>query len=125
MEWAIEFDEDFSAWFEALELSLREEILASLKVLAALGPALGRPRVDSVKSSRHTNMKELRVQYKGAPWRIFFAFDPERTAILLIGGDKTGDERFYKINIPIADARFDKHIKELRQAKKPRTGRIE
>jgi hypothetical protein len=63
-------------------------------------------------------MKELRVQFKGAPWRILFAFDLERTAILLVGGDKTGDERFYKINTPIADARFDKHIEELRQAKK-------
>jgi len=118
MEWAIEFDEDFSIWFEALELKLQEEILATLKVLATLGPALARPRVDSLKNSRHPNMKELRVQYKGSPWRILFAFDPERKAILLVGGDKTGDDRFYKINIPIADLRFDKHLEGLKQAKK-------
>ena len=66
----------------------------------------------------HSNMKELRVQCKGSPWRILFAFDPDRKAILLVGGDKTGDERFYKTNIPIADARFDKHLEELKEAKR-------
>lgn len=60
-------------------------------------------------------MKELVVQYKGDPWRILFAFDPQRHAILLVGGDKTGDKRWYKTNIPIADARFDKHLAELKE----------
>lgn len=118
MDWIIEFDEDFSVWFESIELPVQNEILAALKVLRQLGPSLGRQRVDSVKGSRHSNMKELRVQCKGSPWRILFAFDPDRKAILLVGGDKTGDERFYKTNIPIADARFDKHLEELKEAKR-------
>jgi hypothetical protein len=61
-------------------------------------------------------MKELRVQYKGDPWRILFAFDPVRRAILLVGGDKTGDDRWYKKNIPLADARFDKHLEQVKEA---------
>lgn len=115
MEWIIEFDEDFSTWFEALEEDLQDEIKATLKVLAELGPALRRPRVGKIEGSKHSEMKELVVQYKGDPWRILFAFDPQRHAILLVGGDKTGDKRWYKVNIPIADTRFDKHLAELKK----------
>jgi hypothetical protein len=115
MEWTIEFDEDFSTWFEALEEGVQDEITANLKVLAELGPALRRPRVGKIESSKHSTMKELVVQYKGNPWRILFAFDPQRHAILLVGGDKTGDNRWYKENIPIADKRFDKHLAELKK----------
>jgi hypothetical protein len=124
MEWAVEFDEDFSLWFEDLELKLQEELIANFKVLATVGPTLGRPRVDSLKNSKHPNMKELRIQYKGTPWRIIFAFDPERKAILLVGGDKTNDERFYRINIPLADARFDKHLEELKRSKRAQKRKI-
>jgi hypothetical protein len=115
MEWEIEFDEEFSTWFESLEEDLQDEIKATLKVLAELGPALRRPRVGKIEGSKHSEMKELVVQYKGDPWRILFAFDPQRHAILLVGGDKTGDKRWYKTNIPIADARFDKHLAELKE----------
>jgi len=117
MEWIIEFDEDFSAWFHAQEDDLQDEITAALKVLAAFGPALRRPRVGNIGDSKHSQMKELIVQYQGEPWRILFAFDPDRHAILLVGGNKTGDNRWYKTTIPIADARFDKHLAELKVKK--------
>ena len=117
MEWTVEFHPDCSAWFEGLEEDLQDEILANLRVLSQLGPALGRPRVDTVKDSAYPNMKELRVQYKGDPWRILFAFDPERVAIVLVGGNKGGDNRWYKTNIPIADARYKQHLEELEKEK--------
>lgn len=77
------------------------------------GPSLGRPHVDGVKGSGFGNMKELRVQVAGKPWRILFAFDPIRGAVLLLGGDKTGDARWYKVHVPIADARFRRHLDSL------------
>jgi len=78
-----------------------------MEVLKRIGPNLGRPYVDSVKGSRHENMKELRVKSKGRPFRIFFTFDPFRQAILLIGGNKTGVKRFYTRMIPIADTLYE------------------
>jgi hypothetical protein len=82
-------------------------------LLENTGPMLGRPYADTVRSSRHPNMKELRVQAAGDPLRIFFAFDPRRMAILLIGGDKTGDDRFYERMVPLADRLYDEHLAEL------------
>jgi hypothetical protein len=77
------------------------------------GPQLGRPYVDTVEGSAFTNMKELRVQFRGDPWRILFAFDPRRSAILLVGGNKRGDNRWYKKHLPIADERFRRHLERL------------
>jgi hypothetical protein len=79
------------------------------------GSSLARPHADTLKGSRHPNMKELRTQSGGKPIRSFFAFDPRRSAILLIGGDKTGDPRFYDQMIPIADDLYDEHLKELQK----------
>jgi hypothetical protein len=73
---------------------------------------LGRPYVDTIKGSAFTNMKELRVQYDGNPYRILFAFDPQRQAVLLIGGNKRGDKRWYEKNIPIAERRFAEYLAE-------------
>jgi hypothetical protein len=81
------------------------------------GPLLGRPYVDTLKGSKYPNLKELRVQYKGEPWRILFAFDPIRQAIVLVGGNKTGDKRWYEKNIPIAETRFTEHLKTLEEGK--------
>jgi hypothetical protein len=86
-----------------------------VKLLQQLGPLLGRPHADTVKGSRHSNMKELRTQHRGRPLRTLFAFDPRRSAILLIGGDKTGDDRFYDRMIPLADRLYDEHLHELRR----------
>lgn len=77
------------------------------------GPNLGRPQADTVKGSKHSNMKELRCQISGDPYRVLFAFDLTRAAILLIGGNKGGDKRFYETMIPIADKLYDDHLKEI------------
>ncbi|MBX3409955.1 MAG: type II toxin-antitoxin system RelE/ParE family toxin [Phycisphaeraceae bacterium] len=84
-------------------------------ILEAVGPGLGRPLVDTLKGSRHANMKELRTQHEGEPYRTLFAFDPRRCAILLIGGNKTGDKRFYNTFIPQADRLYDEHPAELKR----------
>ena len=113
MSWSVLTHPEFEKWLLSLERSVRNELVASFELLEKFGPMLGRPRVDTLKGSKYPNMKELRVQYKGDPWRILFAFDPKRSAILLIGGNKGGDERWYKTNIPIADARYAEHLKQL------------
>src|SRR5262245_45594095 len=117
MEWDIRLDGDFEAWFDSLERDVRNEIVAHINLLREYGPQLGRPHVDTLEDSAFTNMKELRVQFRGDPWRILFAFDPRRAAILLVGGNKRGDKRWYKKQIPIADERFRRHLKRLEQGK--------
>jgi hypothetical protein len=84
-------------------------------ILKELGPSLGRPYVDTIENSKHKNMKELRVQNKKRLFRIFFAFDPDRNALLLIGGDKRGDKRFYQRMIPIADELYDCYLEVKRR----------
>jgi hypothetical protein len=115
MEWDVQFDEDFAAWLAGLEADLRNEIIAHANLLRQHGPQLGRPYVDTLEDSAFTNMKELRVQFRGDPWRILFAFDPHRAAILLVGGNKRGDKRWYKKQLPIADERFRRHLRRLEQ----------
>ncbi len=94
--WIIERTEEILAWIAQLDDDAKEAIYKNLLILKDIGPSLGRPYVDSVKQSKHKNMKELRVQNKRRLFRIFFIFDPDRKAILLIGGDKRGDKRFYQ-----------------------------
>jgi hypothetical protein len=112
--WIIETTDTFDEWFDALDDTDRTNVLALLIVLRERGAMLSRPYADTVKGSRHGNMKELRVQSKGNPLRIFFAFDPTRKGILLCAGNKTGNEkRFYDTMIPIADREFTKHLENL------------
>lgn len=113
MEWEVIADEEFVAWFVRQPIGLQDEILVHRNLLKQYGPKLGRSRVDTVKGSKFANMKELRVQWKGQPWRILFAFDPKRRGILLLGGNKQGNRRRYDKNIPIADARFEQHLKRM------------
>ncbi len=115
MEWNVLFDEDFETWFDGLDEAVQDAILESVPLLRERGPQLGRPHVDTVKGSAFANMKELRLKVHGEPWRILFAFDPARAAILLVGGNKGGDKRWYKTNIPIADERLRWHLKRLGQ----------
>jgi hypothetical protein len=89
-------------------------------VLEQRGPALRRPHAGTIDGSRHANMKELIVQHAGRPYRILFAFDPRRCAILLIGGDKTGNDRWYQEYVPIADELFDEHLETLRREEQAR-----
>ena len=120
MTWTVLFHDAFDAEFEALVEDLQDELLAHAKLLATFGPDLGRPTVDTLKGSRHTNMKELRFSWNGQVWRVAFAFDPQRQAILLVGGDKGGADqrRFYKRLLAMADARYDDHLVTLSQSTK-------
>lgn len=105
---------------------MQDEILAIMGLLKRFGPALGRPRVDTLKGSSHANMKELRFDAADGVWRVAFAFDPKRQAILLVGGDKSGgsEKRFYKRLIKKADERFDAHLSQLEeQARRERQRR--
>ncbi|WP_113906896.1 type II toxin-antitoxin system RelE/ParE family toxin [Aliidiomarina celeris] len=112
--WEIRTTDTFDAWFDALDDTDRENVIAAMMVLEQKGPMLSRPYADTVNSSAHKNMKELRVQSKGSPIRAFFAFDPNRAAILLCAGEKTGKEkRFYEEMIPVADKEFSAHLDAL------------
>ena len=113
MAWDVYLDDDFAAWLTGLAVDVRNEIVASADLLREHGPQLGRPHVDTLENSAFTNMKELRVQFRGDPWRILFAFDPQRAVILLVGGNKRGDKRWYKKHLPIAEERFRRHLKSL------------
>lgn len=112
MLWTVSFHDDFDTEFETLPQSVQEAIVATSLLLKAYGPALGRPHADTLAGSRHANMKELRVRAGDGAWRIAFAFDPERRAVLLIAGDKSGvaQKLFYKRLIARADHRFDQHL---------------
>ena len=110
--WQIVNTDTFREWFAEQDEDVQADILASAQVLKTYGPQLGRPHVDTLNDSRHTNMKELRVQSKGRPFRIFFVFDPKRQAVFLIGGNKEGDKRFYKRMIAKADELYDEYLEE-------------
>lgn len=103
--WKVISTELYDQWFDEQDFDLREDMLAAFKILREFGPNLGRSHVDTVKNSDFPNMKELRVQSDGRPVRAFFAFDPERKAVVLCAGDKTGlnEKRFYKemIKLPM------------------------
>lgn len=111
--WEVDFTDEFGNWWETLTEDEQEALAVSVKLLQVLGPALGRPHADTVKQSKHKNMKELRTQTHGQPIRTFYAFDPHRHAILLMGGNKTGDKRFYERMISVADRLLDEHLQEL------------
>jgi hypothetical protein len=115
MAWEVESTDEYDAWFEALAEEERERVDTIVLVLEDRGPMLRRPYVGTIDGSRHANMKELRVQHAGSPYRILFAFDPKRVAILLIGGNKTGDPRWYDRMVPVADDLYDKHLAGLRK----------
>lgn len=114
-EWEAEFTDEFGTWWSGLTEGEQIDVRAGVNLLRRFGPALGRPPVDSVASSKHANMKELRIQHRGQPYRVLFAFDPRRAAILLIGGNKTGKGRWYKEFVPIADRLYDEHLEALRK----------
>ena len=112
MKWEVGFHKDFDPEFDALPHAVQNELLAHALLLEQFGPQLGRPRVDTLKGSRHANMKELRFDAADGVWRVAFAFDPKRNAVLLIAGDKSGgsEKRFYRQLIAKADERFDEHL---------------
>ena len=116
MSWIVEFHQDFETEFDALPKDVQNKLLARANMLEAFGSELGRPHVDTLNGSRHSNMKELRFKAADGVWRVAFAFDLRRNAILLVAGDKSGssETRFYKQLIKTADARFDNHLSQLK-----------
>jgi hypothetical protein len=120
VKWAVSFHDEFNAEFDALSEAVQDEMLAHARLLEQFGPQLGRPRVDTLNGSRHANMKELRFDAADGTWRVAFAFDPKRKAILLVAGDKSGgsEKRFYRQLIAKADRRFDLHLARLKKERK-------
>jgi hypothetical protein len=120
VKWSVEMADEFEPEFDALHEDVQTEILALSLVLEEFGPQLGRPRVDTLKGSRHVNMKELRFSAAKGEWRVAFAFDPRRRAILLVAGDKAGvsEKRFYRELIRKADIRFDAHLAQLKKERR-------
>ena len=120
MGWAVEIGDEFEPEFDRLHDDVQTERLAHSRLLQQFGPQLGRPRVDTLKGSRHRNLKELRFAAAGGEWRVAFAFDTKRRAVLLVAGDKSGgsEKHFYRELIRKADERFDAHLARLRKERK-------
>jgi len=115
VSWNAYFHPKFKAEFDQLSNVVQDELLASLTPLREYGPSLGRPEVDTLKGSTYPNMKELRFKAGGGVWRVAFAFDPKRAAILLVAGDKSGvsEKKFYQRLIDKADKRYKEHLDRL------------
>ena len=111
--WNVEYTDEFGEWWETLSEGEQDAVDRSVGLLEDKGPSLKFPYSSDVRQSRHGAMRELRSQCKGNPLRTFYAFDPRRTAILLIGGDKTGRDNFYGEMVPKADQIFDEYLKEI------------
>ena len=118
--WLVSTTDQFDGWFGELGEDGQVEIIAKVELLRLMGPQLGRPHADTLKGSRHSNMKELRANTKDKVLRIAFAFDPDRSAILLVGGDKSrvGQKRIYKRLIAEADEVYDRHLQRVAARKK-------
>jgi len=115
MSWSVEYTDEFGEWYATLLAAAQDDIDRVVGLLEARGPQLPFPFSSGIAGSPHDHMRELRVQSAGEPHRIFYAFDPRRTAILLIGGNKTGDDRFYETMIPLADRLYDAYLDEIRR----------
>ena len=111
--WDVEYTDEFGSWWNSLSADEQDSINFGVRLLQERGPNLKRPFADTIAGSRYPNMKELRCQHEGRPYRVLYAFDPRRTAILLIGGDKTGKPNWYEENVPRADAIYAQHLKEV------------
>jgi len=122
VQWAVEFHAEFAVEVRQLSQSVREKLKAAAIILGENGPLLGRPLADTLKGSGHANMKELRFDADGGARRVAYAFDAQRKAILLVGGDKSGigKERFYRNLLRVADERFDQHLQSLRLKRQSR-----
>jgi hypothetical protein len=120
MTWAVEFQNEFATEFLGFSKAIQDELLALLIKLRQFGPELGRPDVDTLKGSQYPNMKELRLGAGDEVWRVAFAFDPRRKAILLVGGSKSGvpQRRFYRGLIRVADERFEHHLATMAKERK-------
>lgn len=115
MTWEVEYTDEFGHWWDSLDEEEQEDVAMAVVLLEARGPTLPFPYSSGIVGSRHRSMRELRIQHAGRPYRVLYSFDPRRAAILLIGGDKTGDGRFYDRLVPLAERLFDDHLELLRR----------
>lgn len=120
MDWRVDYHPTFADEHKDLAEAVQDELAAMVKLLKVAGPQLKRPGSDTLNGSKHANMKELRFNADDGVWRVAYAFDPERKAILLVAGDKSGvsQKKFYKALIDRADARFDEHLAALDKARR-------
>jgi hypothetical protein len=123
MKWTVIFHDEFEPEFDDLPAEVQDELLAEAGFVEKFGPETGRPHVDKLKGSAYANMKELRFEAADGEWRVAFAFDPKRRAILLVAGDKIGvsSKRFYKQLIAKADARYERHLERQKTEGKKAT----
>ncbi len=113
--WEVEYTDEFEDWWITLIESEQIDVASCVDLLEKRGPNLQFPYSSGVEDSKHQHMRELRIQHHGRPYRVLYAFDPRRCAILLLGGDKTGNNRWYTTHIPIADKLYDEHLRELKE----------
>jgi hypothetical protein len=111
--WEVEFTDEFGEWWSGLILAEQESIRVKVELLAELGSSLMRPHADTIHGSRVQNIRELRIQHEGRPYRVLYVFDPRRTGVLLIGGDKTGNPRWYEEVVPKAERIYGQHLREI------------
>lgn len=111
--WEVEYTDKFGAWWEGLDEAAQIAVDATVRLLEKKGPQLPFPHSSDVRGSRFGQMRELRIQHKGEPYRVLYAFDPRRTAILLIGGNKSGNDRWYQEYVPRADRLYEDHLAAL------------
>lgn len=113
--WEVEFTDEFDEWWDGLTVDEQNSIADGVYVLEEFGPTLARPQADTVRGSKYPNMRELRIQHQGRPYRVLYAFDPRRVGVLLIGGDKTGKSRWYEEFVPTADTIYSQHLREIEE----------
>ena len=115
MSWDVEYTDEFEIWWQTLDEGEQIAVAMTVGLLERMGPSLPFPYSSAVFGSKHGHMRELRSRCEGRPLRTLYAFDPRRTAILLVGGDKTGETRWYEIFVPIADRLYDEHLREIEE----------
>lgn len=115
MTWAVEFTNEFEQWWADLDEGEQDAVDRTVRLLQSSGPALPFPYSSGVRGTKRHCIRELRIQHQGNPYRVLYAFDPRRVAILLLGGDKCGDDRWYDVNVPIAECIYQDHLAELQK----------
>ncbi len=125
MAWDVEVTDEFKAWWNALTEAERISVERGVLLLEERGPHLPFPYSSGVSGSRHSAMRELRVQHQGRPYRVLYIFDARRVALLLLGGDKTGDDRWYEKNVPLADQIYDNYLAEVEEEGNAKNDKIQ
>ena len=115
MSWDIEYTDEFGGWWNSLSEDEQDRVAVSVGLLKEHGPNLPSSHSSAITTSKHSHMRELRIQHAGRPYRVLYAFDPLRSALLLIGGNKTGDNRWYEVFVPLADRLYDDHLLALKK----------